>query len=354
MIRRRPLALLLAALLAAAGACRSDEPPLPVDEPVRRVTVYSEHDEAVVRPLLDRFTVRSGTEVVLETGAPGELAAALAAGEEIPGAGAAVFLSRDSAVLGRLAAAGRLVPLPSEVSGAVPSEMTDPKGRWVGLTARARLLAYAPERVEPATLPVALPVLAEARYRGRLALAPRTRSFLVHMAAYRALHGPEALDRLLASLAANEPVLRDDSAAVVAAVADGEADLGLVDHPALATARRPPVAPGAEPSLAPAAAVAPQAHLLAGSDSSGFLDLAGAAALSRDAAAFELIRFLLTPEAQADLTRRTREYPLVAGVPLPGEGMPPLADLDPPVVDFEAVAEVMDETQAQIEKHFGP
>ena len=317
------LLALLALGLAAAAGCREETPP-PAEAPPAAgpVTLASGVDEAVLGPLLARFSELSGHEVEARYGDSEELAAALAAGEGPP---AQVFVSRDAPSLGRVAAAGRFLPLPTELTGRVPASAVDSGRLWVGLAGRARSLAYAPERVAEDQLPQSLAALAAPRFRGRLALAPSSPAFVDQMAAYRALNGAAALDDLLAGLAAGGPVTVADERAVVEAIVEGRADLGLVDL-AEVLAVRP--GPDAEPL---------GARVLASADASGLVNLVGAGLTTDNPAAIELVRFLLEPDAQAQIARETLWYPLVADVELAGTPVS-LAELAPPRIDFAAVA----------------
>jgi iron(III) transport system substrate-binding protein len=355
--------LLLGGLLAG---CRGEEPPPLAEEPEERVLlVLSEREEEVVGELLAAWSATTGFPIEVRYGEPGELAAAALDGE--PSDGPAVFLSRDAASLGALAAAGRALPLPADLVAAVDPLFVDAERRWVGLTGRARVVVHDPQRVARAMLPAGLAGFGDPAHRGRFGLAPGSRSFRVHLAAYRALHGGPALDRLLARWAENEPVLAADGTTLVEAVVDGELDFALVDHTDLWRVRAErgggageeaggeagggtDLTAGGEPSgEAESAAVdrSGAAVPLPAADSSGYLDLAGAAVLVESPAALALLRHLLGPDAQSRLAAATSEYPLRRDLepPLP---LLPLADLDLAQIDYRAVAAALAETEEAI------
>ena len=375
MTARRPpshgvlavLATTLAATLAVAG-CRQPEPPPEPPPEATTLVVLSERDEQVVGDLLAAWSAATGTEVEVRYGAPGELAAAALAAVDAPEE-PTVYLSRNAVGLGALAAAGRGEPLPAELVAAVDPLFVDRERRWVGLTGRARAVVYDPARLSSGELPADLAAFGDRPHRGRFGLAPESRSFRVHLAAYRALHGPEALVRLLERLAANEPAIYPDGEALVRAVLDHEIDYALVDHTDLWRVREERGADGeaddeaaaeegeegtaggaatASAAAAPSDSGGPGALLpLPAADSSGYLDLAGAAVLAPSPAALALVRHLLSPEAQAALAAATFEYPLAAGAPLPA-ALLPLADLDLAQIDYRAVAESLPETEKAI------
>jgi iron(III) transport system substrate-binding protein len=323
--------LLLAAALAAVVGCGAEPPPAPADRSTSLV-VHCAFAEADVGPLLAAFEAASGVELEVRYGSSAELAEALVMGRA---EGPALFLATDGAALGAVAAAGLASPLPAEVLAGLDPLFTDSERRWAGLLGRARTVVYDPQRTPSEEVPGDLVALGDERFRGRVGLAPGTRSFRVHLAAYRALHGAPVAARLLERLAANEARVYPDGEGVVAAVLDGEIDFGLADHSDLWRVR------------AERGVVAGASLPLPAADASGFLDLSGAAVLgpgqaASGAPAVEMVRFLLTPESQALLAGRTFDYPLTPGVP-PAVDLVPLAEMDPADVDYGAVAEALPE-----------
>lgn len=341
-------ALLLPLLAACGGTPPADEEPVVDAGPL---VVWSAIDEATLAPFVDSFRQVSAGAAVGD----GEVAEAEAGGVEVrygdgeelaaeltAGAGAMattdtprpdLFLA-DALTLGALADAGLLRPLPTEVTAAVPAHFASSEAHWVGLTGRSREVVYDPERVVPENLPQSLSALGEPRFRGSFALAPGDRALVAHLAVYRALNGAAALQELLGRVAANQPLLVGDDAAVVEAVAAGEAAWGLAGSDALCRHRA-----GAEEG-APGLGTF---HMPSG-DASGFVGLSGAGVLSDHPRAVALVAHLLTADAQARLVAATCSYPLVEGIE-PPPGQPPLAELDAPQIDFGEVAAVRQATR---------
>jgi iron(III) transport system substrate-binding protein len=329
------LLVLLAVLPAACRGGGEGAPPpgeeagtaaAPAAEPL---VVYSGRNENLIAPLLDRFTAASGIPVEVRYGETAELAATLfEEGEATP---AGVFVSQDAAALGALAAAGRLTPLPDDVVGRIPTIYRDPEGRWVGLSGRARVLVYNTREIAPDALPASLDEVGEPRYRGRFGVAPLNASFQAQVAAYHALEGAEATAELLSRIAANEPRTFPNNGAIVQAAIAGEIDFGLVNHYYLWRALE-------EDPAAPA-----RNHFQTGGGASSFVNVAGVGVLRESPEALELVRFLVSDEAQRYFAEETFEYPLVAGVE-PSVELEPLASLDPAAIDFRQVSAVLEET----------
>ncbi|HVS29959.1 MAG TPA: substrate-binding domain-containing protein, partial [Thermoanaerobaculia bacterium] len=221
----------LAPLLLLLGACAGERPATDTTATApaeRSFVLYSGRNERLIQPLLDRFTQETGIRVEPRFGESAELAATLM--EEGARTPADVFLSQDAAGLGAVARAGLARQLPQDLASKVPARFAGPDGRWVGVSGRARTVVYDPLKTRRDQLPQSLQDVANRRYRGKFGVAPLNASFQSHMAAYSALNGPEALDKLLASITANQPRRYPRNGAIVDAVASGEIAWGLVNH----------------------------------------------------------------------------------------------------------------------------
>ena len=135
----------------------------------------------------------------------------------------------------KLAEEGVLEPYDSPATANWPREFRDPLGRWYGFAARARVIVYAPDRVAEDELPKTWMDLTDPPFKGRIVMAdPRFGTTGGHLGAMKAywshLVAPAYYEAFLMGLADNEVrMLPSGNAGVVAAVATGEADLGLTD-----------------------------------------------------------------------------------------------------------------------------
>lgn len=117
----------------------------------QEVNVYSARKEALIKPLLDKFTAQTGIKVNLVTGkADALISRAKNEGKLSP---ADLLLTTD---VGRLVRAKQM-----DITQAVKSELVeqsisanlrDAQGHWFSLTMRARPIIYSPERVDPSEL----------------------------------------------------------------------------------------------------------------------------------------------------------------------------------------------------------
>src|SRR4030066_2355888 len=110
------------------------------------VNLYSARKEELIKPLLDKFTVKTGIKVNLVTGKEDALLERLKSeGRNSP---ADLLLTSDAGRLHRAQEAGVLAPVDSAtLKKLVPAHYRDPQGRWYGLSVRARPIAYVTQRV---------------------------------------------------------------------------------------------------------------------------------------------------------------------------------------------------------------
>lgn len=325
--------------LAALTACSSPAQQPSTAAPAageRTLTVYSGRDEELVGPLLERFEQESGIRVEARYGSTNEMAAQIQEeGEQTP---AQVFLAQDAGALGLLSAAGRFAPLPAEVTGAVPAEYTSQDGSWVGLTGRARVVAYDSQTVPAAEAPGDIRTLTDPKWRGQVAIAPTNAGFQAHITAMRVTEGEDATRAWLEGLRANDVQIHQSNGAILEAVNAGAAKIGLINHYYWTRAEGDPTAQRAQLKYGDPGSISALVNV------SGAGILTGAAA---SAEAQELVRYLVSPAAQAYFGEETTEYPLVAGAPQPA-GAPALAQLGGPELNLSDLAS-LEQTVALIQ-----
>jgi iron(III) transport system substrate-binding protein len=132
------------------------------------VNLYSARQEALIKPLLDRFSAATGIKVNLVSAKADALLQRLKSeGRNSP---ADVLLTVDAGNLHAAQAAGVLQPVRSRVlEEAIPATYRDPAGHWFGLSLRARPVMYVKGRVDPAELST-YEALAEPKWKGRICI----------------------------------------------------------------------------------------------------------------------------------------------------------------------------------------
>jgi iron(III) transport system substrate-binding protein len=310
------LAVVLAALAAgAAGAApaareRAGE--------ATSLTIYSGRDERFVQPLFDRFTQLTGIDMHVRYGDSAALAATLL--EEGRNSPADVFFAQDAGALGAVASEGRLSVLPPSTLERVPQRFRAPGKRWVGVSGRARVVAYNTEVITPAQLPKTIWGYTASRWKGKVGLPPTNASFQAFVSAMRLRAGDDRTRDWLLALKANEVKFYTSNSRVLAAVASREVEVGFVNHYYLYQLKEQ------QPN-------APVANAFLGKNDPGALiNVAGAgvvAGTTQRGPATRFIDFLLSRESQRFFARSPgrAEYPLIRGV-RPRPGLPPLATIE--------------------------
>lgn len=302
------LAALVAALLLAA--CGGDDDAEPGAD-ARELTIYSGRNEKLVGALYKQFQERTGIKVDVRYGESAELAATIA--EEGDRSPADVFFSQDAGALGAVEEAGLLADLPAATLARVDERFRDPKGKWVGASGRARVVAYSTERLKESEVPDSIFDFTDPKWKGRIGFPPPNASFQAFISGMRIAVGDERTRAWLEAIKKNDPVLLDNNIQTEEAIDAGEIDVGFVNHYYLAElkAEKPGFAVGN--------------HFLKDGDPGSLVNVAGAGILAsaeHKEAAQEFVDFLLSREAQTYFSTKTFEYPLVAGAPAPAETKP--------------------------------
>lgn len=298
---KKVLVLLVVALLTLAVA-----PVMAQDAAAETLTVYSGRNEALIAPILARFTEETGVQVEVVYGNTAAIANQII--EEGANSPADVYIGQDAGALGALAKAGALAALPGDVLERVPAAYAATDGLWVGLSARARVLIYNPTEVEAQGIafPESILDLTKPEYAGLVGWAPANASFQANVTAMRLVLGEEATAQWLADMIANGVVsFGSSNGNLNNAVASGEILFGLTNHYYMYNLQKQ------DPTLNLAQTLFPAG------DIGSLVNIAGAGVVAtsdQPGLSQRLILFLLGSEAQTYFTNETSEYPLVAGV----------------------------------------
>ncbi len=201
------------------------------------VVLYVSADEHLARQIIAVFEKETGIRVDIlgdsELKKTTGLVERLRAERDNPKAD--VFWSSEVFMTIALAEEGVLAAHHSTVTEHWPAGYRDLAGKWYGLANRARVVVYAEDRIPLSELPTTWMELADPKWKGRLVMAdPRFGTTGGHLGVMKWYwdreSGQEMYTSFLRGLAANGiQLLPGGNAAVVDAVARGEADLGLTD-----------------------------------------------------------------------------------------------------------------------------
>ena len=189
------------------------------------VNIYSYRQPALIAPVLDAFTAKTGIKanvLFLDKGLEERIAAE---GANSP---ADVILTVDIARLTNVKSKGisQKVSDPS-IDAALPAEYRDPEGFWFGLTKRARIVYASKERV--AQNEITYEELADPKWKGKICLRSGQHDYnLALISSMIAHHGPEDAENWLQGVKANltgkpEGGDRDQAKAIFS----GACDIGI-------------------------------------------------------------------------------------------------------------------------------
>jgi iron(III) transport system substrate-binding protein len=276
-----------------------------------QVNVYSGRQEALIKPLLDKFTKQTGISVNLVTGNADTLISRLQSeGKYSP---ADMLISTDVGRLHRAKEQGLTQAIDSEFLNArIAINYQDPDKHWYALTLRARPIMYAPERVNINQLS-RLEDLTNAMWKGRICVRSSNNIYNQSMvAAMIEQLGEEATETWVKGFVENfaRPPTGGDRDQIKA-VAAGQCDIAIANTYYLAGM----LSDQDEATRK----VAQKVKVLWPNqqDRGAHVNISGAAITKyapNKEAAVKLLEFMMTPDSQNWYATTNHEYPLLDGV----------------------------------------
>ena len=302
---QRLLAALLvfaAALLGGCGFSTEDSGGGSDDPGTEGITLYSGRIPGAIGPAVDSYEAAAHRDVQVRFAETADLAATLV--EEGDASPADVFFAQEPGAIAAVAEAGLLAKLPADILDKVEPRFRDPAGRWVGITGRARVIAYNRDVVKESELPSSPFGLTAPRWKDRVGWSPATSSMQEYVTALRAKYGDERTRQWLEEMVDNGAVAFPDNVTIRDAIANGEIDVGLINHYYVAQG----IAEGG-PDY-PVGVYFPPGGLgsLMLLTSVGVLESS-----DRKDEAFDFVRSLLSNSSQSFFTSSSKEYPLARG-----------------------------------------
>ena len=325
LLKKSALFAVALALFATVltGCSSSDEQATDVTE----ITVYSGRSEEFIAPFFAQWEAQSGIKLNVRYGDSAELAAQIL--EEGANSPADLFLSQDAGSLGAVAEAGLFTQLSDEIASAIPATYVAANRNWVGITGRARVFAYAPDRVK--VLPQSVTDLTKSEYKNQIGIAPTNASFQAFLTALIENKGADFAKNWLKALQANGVKIYAKNSAIVEAIDKGEISIGLVNHYYIW-----------EVSEGLGRAINVKNGFFAPGDLGNLINVSGAGVLASSkkyAAAEDLINFLTSAASQSKFVKDTHEYSLISGAAAPA-GVPALDQIGAPAVDLATLKNI--------------
>ena len=315
-------AVALAATIAATAltGCAKETTQTTGDQ---SITVYSGRSEDLIAPLLEQFSSETGIAVEVRYSDSASLAAQIL--EEGSNVQADVFFSQDAGALGAVSEAGAFKTLNSDITELVAVQYRSTDNTWVGVSGRSRVLSYDPNQISAAELPKSVLDLADAKWQGKIGIAPTNASFQSAVTAMRVLKGEAETSKWLAAMKKNA-VLFEKNSQILEAVESGEIAAGLINH--YYWYER--AAEVGEENMKS------KMSWFADGDPGNLVNVAGVGVLSDKPEAQTFAKWLLGNSAQTFFVEKTAEYSLI-GLPAK-QGLPALDKIAAPKIDLSALA----------------
>jgi iron(III) transport system substrate-binding protein len=263
--------------------------------------------------LYEKFTAKTGIKVNVVSGKSGALEKRIIA--EGSDSKADLYITADAGRLGSFDAKGMLQSglSTSIIKSAVSSNFRTAK--WVGIAKRARIVYFAPERVNGSELTgLTYESLADPKWKGRLVIRASNNIYNQSLVASLITNnGKGAIadwSKGVVSNMARDP--KGNDRAQILAVAAGEADIAVANTYYLAL-----MLSGNKGPEQQAAAKKVKPFFPNQNDRGTHMNISGAGLVKgapNKANAVKLVEFLLSKEAQEHIVNNTFEYPMISGV----------------------------------------
>jgi iron(III) transport system substrate-binding protein len=201
----------------------------------------------------------------------------------------------------------------------------------VGISGRARVVAYNTDAIDPETLPPSILDYTDEEWSNRLGIVPRSDGFPEFVTALRLVEGDDFARQWLTDLKKNAPRVYPNNIAAIQAVESGEIDAAFLNHYYL---YRFLDERGEGFKV--------RNYYFDNGDLGGLFVVAAAAVLDtakNRSAAEEFIDYMLSESAQRYFANETKEYPLVEGVTT-DVNLPPLSEVQPPQIDLSDLTDL--------------
>ena len=274
---------------------------MPATAPKQVLTVYSSRSQSLVHPLLDRFATDTGIDLQVRYDTTASLVATL--NEEGQNSPADVLYLGESSGLAELSQEGRLIDLPSATMDKVDKRFRSPLNQWIGVSGRSKVLVYNTKTIDPARdLPSSIMDFTDPKWKGRIGWSPTHGEWQLTVTAIRLVQGEEKARQWVEGVKANQPRVYPSLIATVQAAADGEIDVGFVNHyyvPRFISQN--------------GSSFGARNAYLANGDAGALIDVAGVGIVKtskNQETAKRFVDYMLNAESQKYFSTETFEYPL--------------------------------------------
>ncbi len=285
------------------------------------LVIYSGRKDKFVEPVVEKFTEQTGIKVILHSGESTALLNKMQI--EGPRTQADLYLSNDAGNLQKGTEMGLFMRLPGSLVNEVPANLRAADNTWIGLSARARVLVVS-KNAKDLDWVKSVFDLADPRLKDRLAIThSANESYIAGVTVYMEAVGDAKTKTWLEGMKVNvDGEVFNKHSKIVAAVANGQKDIGLVNHYYIYRhlAKEPD---------------APIEIRLPDQDGMGVAWNVAGVAVSKHSkkknSAQKFVEFVVSAEGQKIFAEANNEYPVVLGIAaapeVPAAGSYKIADV---------------------------
>ncbi|RUA08847.1 MAG: iron ABC transporter substrate-binding protein [Flavobacteriia bacterium] len=302
----------------------------------KTVVVYATVDQIFSEPVLKEFEKDSGIEVKAvydteETKSTGVLNRIIAEKENPQ---CDVFWSGDPVRSAVLSQKGITAAYNSPVAADINNVFKDPEHHWTGFSARARVLIYNKDLIDPVEAPQSIFDLTKEKYKGKVTIAnPLFGTTTFHIAAIFSVLGDQKAIQFLTDLKNNDVVIATSNGDVKKMVSEGKVACGLTDTDDAFEALKEGENIG---------------MVFLDQQGIGTLIMPNTVSMIKNSPnpenAKKLIDYLLSRKTEAALAKSCAQMPLHKGVDIPKE-IPSLDAIVPMKIDYNKTAQKLEEIQ---------
>jgi iron(III) transport system substrate-binding protein len=313
--------------LVAAGLAACSSPGTAADT----ITLYNGQHVQTTDALVAAFEKQTGITVKVHTDDESVLADQIVTeGGHSP---ADVFFTENSPALEFLQSKHLLASLGPSVRTTTQARYDSSNGDWVGITARVSVLVYNPSLISSTDLPTSVLQMADARYKGLVALAPGETDFQPIVTSVLRADGKAATVRWLEGMKSNAAGhVYPDNETIVSEVNRGQVAMGVINQYYWYRLR----------SEIGAKAMHSLITTFAPRDPGYVIDVSGAGVVASSAHRVDATRFVkfLTSKAAQEIIGHSDsfEYPIDAGVTT-SEPETPFDQLRPNPISIEQLGD---------------
>jgi iron(III) transport system substrate-binding protein len=284
----------------------------------QELTLYNGQHKRTAKALVDAFEAKTNIKVNVRNGSSSELANQIV--EEGKKSPADLIYTEESPPLVMIAEKGLLGKIDGKTVKQIPNKYVGKNNRWIGVSARTRVVVYNPSKIKEDELPASVLDFAKPKWKGKIGFVPTSGAFQEQITAIIKLKGKDAAKKWLEGLKAYGERYNHNMSAMNA-VERGDIPAALINNYYWYIVKEEKGADNMESKL----------YYFDNHDVGGLITVSGAAMLKSSdnkEAAQRFLHYMVSTEGQKVIEEASEEYPLDPDVQ--NKDLKPFDELAPP------------------------